>query len=202
MNCQVNEIIYAKCADITSPQNRNCSITSTDVYEPSKITGSDRKWLEVTLYSRCAPHKDHKIWKLKIRSAIEYGSEFGEFGNFRFENQKMTSGSKIKTLSPVWFVFSKVRYNGELLPYVFHHEKGCDYVLHWSGLCYYFRLRPLPVAVTSGWFNIYKGSTSALKKHIRVCPHVGNGTQKYLKNLEINFNKEDLLHFVNSDELK
>ena len=40
--------------------------------------------------------------------------------------------SKICT-SPVWAVISRIRFRGEIIPYVFHHEQGCYTVMNWSG---------------------------------------------------------------------
>ena len=93
-----------------------------------------------SLNFRCASFQDHKRWKNEIKVVLKNVANGGIINsNFSFANQIQRNMNGIsKKLSPVWFVFSKVKYNGEFLPYVFHHEQDCNYVVHWSGTvhCY------------------------------------------------------------------
>ena len=98
--------------------------------------------------------KDRKFGhKSKIRSKTKNLVNNLNIGRNRFFLANIQSSSKFDQKS-----YFKL-FPGELVPYVFHHERGCHHIIHWSG------------------------STSCLKRHLRACDHVGSGVQLHFDHL-------------------
>ena len=81
----------------------------------------DQNSFLITTKFRCAPHQAQKRWKERIRGAIDEIESGGGYGHYSFEMQTQSSKHKF---SPVWRVFSKIRFKGQWTSFYFQFTKS------------------------------------------------------------------------------